>query len=92
MRDAKSAKPPRSAKIGAPSTPAKITIANQGTIDWFSMNARCSLSTTPATMPRRAMARPDHSGDARHTSRTAISPKPIGSARSASQVGRPAVT
>ena len=42
-------------------------------------------------MPSAAMARPGQCGEARHASRSAISPKPIGSARSAIQVGTPSV-
>ena len=38
-------------------------------------------------MPSAAIARPGQCGDARHTSRSAIRPKPIGSARSATQIG-----
>ncbi len=41
----------------------------------------------PAAMPSSAMTRPVRVGDARHASRSAISAKPIGSARSATQTG-----
>ncbi len=40
-------------------------------------------------MPIAATARPIHVGDARQTRRSAIRPKPIGSARSAIQTGTP---
>ena len=84
------ATPPSSAKIGAPRTPPISTIVSQGHSGWPDDHvAMCVEARTPATMPSAATPRPIHCGEACQTRRSAISANPIGSARSATQVGRP---
>ena len=91
LMNSTTAAPPRIAKIGAPSAPPSTTSATPGQGDRPSSSAGSRRRRRRRASPqRRRPARPLHCGLARHTSRSAIRTKPIGSTSCAIQVGMPA--
>ncbi len=73
------AAPPRIEKIGAPSAPARITIASQGQAGCPSSTAGERMIASAARRPSEARRRPAHVALACPTSRSATSTKPTGS-------------
>jgi hypothetical protein len=90
VKNAIMAMPPRSAKIGIPSSPAIRMAMIHGSSGPPSKIWNCCAATEPATTPPAAIARPTQVGEARQARRRAISVNATGNASVEIQTGTPA--
>ena len=91
-RYSSTAAPPSTVKIGAPSTAAASTSEISGHRGASARMPADRPSQSPARMPSPAAARPAHAGDARQTSRPAMTANATGRTSCAIQTGTPAAT